>query len=91
MAAGEPVLCRRSQQSIVLALRGAGAADEKRELTPRQKEVMSWLVLRLFDKEIADKMRVSEATVHSQLEQIYRKLGVHDREAAVRTYLGVGG
>jgi DNA-binding NarL/FixJ family response regulator len=90
MAAGETVLCQMSQQSIVRALWGSEAADEGAGLTPRQREVMSWLVLKLYDKEVADRMGTSEAMVHSQLEQIYRKLGVHDREGAVRAYLGVG-
>ena len=87
VAVGEAVLCPGSQKGLVRALRGAGQS----ELTPRQKEVMSGLLRGQIDKEIAAQMGIGKATVHTQLEQIYRKLGVHDRKAAVRKYVGFSG
>jgi DNA-binding NarL/FixJ family response regulator len=49
---------------------------------------MSGLLRGLINKEIGSEMGVAEGTVHSQLEQIFRKLKVHSRAEAVRKYLG---
>jgi DNA-binding NarL/FixJ family response regulator len=66
VALGEIVLCQRSQEMVVRALWGMGMTRAGTELTPRQNEIMSGLLRRRIDKEIADEMGIKKATVHCQ-------------------------
>ena len=59
-------------------------------LSWREREIMHCLAERLADKEIAERLGVARATVHAHLSQIYKKMGVHRREEARRTFLGGG-
>jgi DNA-binding CsgD family transcriptional regulator len=52
-------------------------------LTPREREVMSWLSFGKTDADIAQLLQISPRTVHKHLEHIYVKLGVETRTAAV--------
>ena len=52
-------------------------------MTPREKEVLEWMVKGMIKKEIADKLSVSYHTVNNQLRSIYQKLHVHTRGGAV--------
>jgi len=52
-------------------------------LTPREREVMSWLSCGKTDADIAQLLHISPRTVHKHLEHIYVKLGVETRTAAV--------
>ncbi|GAA4691439.1 hypothetical protein GCM10023215_30430 [Pseudonocardia yuanmonensis] len=54
-----------------------------RELTARERRVLRALCGPLTLREIADELYVSHNTVKSQVRSIFRKLGVHDRAAAV--------
>jgi serine/threonine protein kinase/DNA-binding CsgD family transcriptional regulator/anti-sigma regulatory factor (Ser/Thr protein kinase) len=54
------------------------------DLTPREVDVIQWLVEGLSNKEIAQKLFISPRTVNFHLDNIYTKLGVNSRtEAAV--------
>lgn len=65
--------------------RGAGA-DDFGSLTPREMQVLELLVGRLRAREIAEALKVTEATVNTHRRRIYEKLGVHSRaELAART------
>ena len=91
MIRGEAVLCQRSEEAIVRTLWGTGCFEAGHKLTPRLQVVMAGLLRGLHNKEIAAEMGIAEGTVHSQLEEIYRKLEVHNRAEAVRKYLGLSG
>ena len=52
-------------------------------LTPRQLEVVRMLEAGLTNRQIARRLRVSEGTVHVHLTNVYRRLGVQGRTAAV--------
>ena len=52
-------------------------------LTKREFEILSLLRQRLRNKEIADKLFISVATVKRHTINIYRKLNVHSRQEAV--------
>src|SRR5690606_23322010 len=53
------------------------------ELSEREKRVLAELSTTPSAREIAVRLFVSQNTVKSQLRSIYRKLGVHSREAAL--------
>lgn len=52
-------------------------------LSPRESEIVGLLHRRLCDKEISSALGISEHTVRFHLQNIFDKLGVHDRYSAV--------
>jgi DNA-binding CsgD family transcriptional regulator len=60
-------------------------------LTPREREILSWITRGLTNSEIAETLWIAPNTVRTHLENIYAKLGVHTRTAAVARLLGVDG
>lgn len=53
-------------------------------LTPREKEILTWLTKGISNKEIARFLSVSESTVKLHVQNILRKLNLHSRvQAAV--------
>jgi DNA-binding NarL/FixJ family response regulator len=53
------------------------------ELTARETEVLRMMALGLSNREIADQLFLSEATVKTHVNRIFAKLGVRDRVQAV--------
>lgn len=53
------------------------------ELSPKEEEVLAAIVAGNSNKEIAAKLFVSEATVKSHINSIYKKLGVKRRKEAI--------
>jgi DNA-binding NarL/FixJ family response regulator len=76
------------------AERGSGSprdlSDELRpcelpgELTPRELEVLKLITAGLSNREIADKLVLSNATVKTHINRIFYKTGARDRAQAVR-------
>lgn len=54
------------------------------ELTNREKQSLSLVVMGFTNQEIAQRLFLSEATVKSHLNSAYRKLGVHSRGEAIQ-------
>ena len=52
-------------------------------LTEREKEILSWVAAGLQNKEIADKLDISLATVRNHIHNILEKLGVHSKLEAL--------
>jgi len=52
-------------------------------LSPRESEIVGLLQRRLCDKEISSALGVSEHTVRFHLQNIFDKLGVHDRYSVI--------
>lgn len=61
---------------------------ESVELSPREREILDLLSTGLSNKELASIMNLSVETVYTYLKNIYSKLHVHCRTAAVMKYLG---
>lgn len=53
--------------------------DISEELTGREKEICSLMVDGLTNKQIADRLYISEGTVKNYISNIYDKTGIHDR------------
>ena len=53
--------------------------DISDELTGREKEICSLMVEGLTNKQIADRLYISEGTVKNYISNIYDKTGIHDR------------
>jgi DNA-binding NarL/FixJ family response regulator len=89
-AGGAPMtsnIARKVVQSFKRLAPAAGPAAEK--LSPREVEVLDYLVKGFSYKETADAMGISYGTVHTHIERIYHKLHVQSRAQAVARYLRV--
>lgn len=62
---------------------GAALPRASVSLTDREMDVLALLAQGLLARSIAQRLLVSERTVHKHLGNLYRKLGVHDRLLAV--------
>jgi DNA-binding CsgD family transcriptional regulator len=74
----------RSGDSLVL--------EEKRQeirLTAREREVLAWVARGKTNAEIAQLLWLAPSTVRKHLENVYAKLGVSTRTAAVARFLGL--
>ena len=78
LVAVERILCRLQPP----VLDGVGAEQDR--LTVRERQVLVMLSDGLLARSIAQRLDVSERTVHKHLGNVYRKLDVHDRLLAVR-------
>jgi DNA-binding NarL/FixJ family response regulator len=59
--------------------------DPDTVLTPREAELLSLLTEGLSNRELGQRLFISEATVKTHLAHIYAKLGVETRAAAIAT------
>jgi DNA-binding NarL/FixJ family response regulator len=85
VAAGERWLEKRSFHSALdKLLRREAGAQAIRVLTARETEIVRMTVSGLRNKELAQKLSISEGTVKIHLHSVYRKLGVDGRIALAR-------
>jgi RNA polymerase sigma factor (sigma-70 family) len=84
--AGDQWLERRSVSRAIekMLQREAGAREIATILTPRETEIVRLVASGLRNKEIADKLAISEGTVKSHLHRSYEKLHVDSRVALLR-------
>lgn len=81
------------QALLVLQEKGNGhlrGLSERFGLSPREQEVLSAAARGLDSESIAEALCISRRTVDKHFENIYNKLGVDSRSAAVATVLGAG-
>ncbi len=69
--------------SMFRSSNGEHTGMEEYGLTRREKEVLEQLVLGLTYQEIANYMHISPLTVRSHMENLYRKLSVHNKAGAI--------
>jgi DNA-binding CsgD family transcriptional regulator len=58
------------------------------ELTPREREVLASVARGLTNAQVAQELWLAPSTVRKHLENVYAKLGVNTRTAAVARFLG---
>ena len=73
----------RAAAKLVTKVGGRSAAARRSGLTAREVEVLSLVADGLSNREVAERLVVSEHTVHRHVANIYAKLGVSSRAAAV--------
>ena len=76
---------RRLQEEEVAKLRG-----RYESLTPREREVLPWVVSGLLSKQIADAIGATEATVKVHRSQLMRKMGANSVADLVRMAEKIG-
>jgi DNA-binding CsgD family transcriptional regulator len=88
-----PLIRRRgAQQLSVDRVDDALLLEERREevqLTAREREVLAWVAQGKTNAEIARLLWLAPSTVRKHLENVYAKLGVSTRTAAVARFLGL--
>jgi DNA-binding CsgD family transcriptional regulator len=86
----KPFIRRRGQRQLKVA-RSNGALileerDDEMHLTAREREVLSWVARGETNAEIARLLWLAPSTVRKHLENVYAKLGVSTRTAAVARF-----
>jgi DNA-binding NarL/FixJ family response regulator len=81
VAAGEPWLDSRMIQSAVeaIARRDAAVARAEKALTRRELDIVRMVATGARNREIGEKLGISEGTVKMHLHTIYEKLGIGGR------------
>ena len=78
-------------RKIVQSFQKPGPAERQEEnLSPREAQVLDLLAKGYLYKEIAEKMGLTYATVHTHIRHIYEKLHVRSRTEAVARHLSQG-
>jgi DNA-binding CsgD family transcriptional regulator len=91
--ASDPLLRRRGDRRLVVERTGTALILEERiaeiQLTAREREVLGWVARGKTNAEIAELLWLAPSTVRKHLENVYAKLGVNTRTAAVARFLGL--
>src|ERR1043166_8272016 len=87
-AGGSPMSSHIARKIVQSFQRPLPATRDTDNLSPRESEVLDLLAKGYLYKEIADKMGLSYATVHTHIRHIYEKLHVRSRTEAVARHLG---
>jgi two-component system, NarL family, nitrate/nitrite response regulator NarL len=64
-----------------------GANQRRSKLTERERQVLSFVFEGLANKQIADRLQISETAVKASLQQLFAKTGVRTRSQLVRVAL----
>ncbi|MHC2548079.1 response regulator [Corynebacterium hesseae] len=75
--------CKRTLAPEVTNLLAERLAQPETALSPRELEILQALATGASNKQIAQRLFISEATVKTHLIHVYQKLGVETRTAAV--------
>jgi DNA-binding CsgD family transcriptional regulator len=89
----KPLLRRRGDRRLVVERTDGSLILEERPaevpLTARECEVLVWVARGKTNAEIAELLWLAPSTVRKHLENVYAKLGVSTRTAAVARFLGL--
>ncbi|MBI3546305.1 MAG: response regulator transcription factor [Gammaproteobacteria bacterium] len=81
-----------AKQNNGLPLQGSIDSESRSplELTQRQQQVLRLLVYGKSNKQIADSLKISEATVHTHVNAIFKAMNVNNRTSAARRAAELG-
>lgn len=79
VARGESPLSPKAAQTILTARK---ERQQSSELSPREREVLIELAQGLTNKQIAQRLGISEKTVKTHLVNVFQRIGVEDRTQA---------
>jgi len=76
-------------RDFLQAAMGASSVQESKgeRFTERERQVLSYVFEGLINKEIAERIGVSESSVKATLQQLFSKTGVRSRSQLVRIAL----
>ena len=74
-------------RSVQAGITAPAPEDHSKKLTDRARQVLQYVFEGLANKEIADRLQVSESSVKATLQQLFSKTGVRTRSQLVRTAL----
>ena len=90
---GQPLILRRGSRGLTVERTTDTLLLEERhddvQLTVREREVLAWVARGKTNAEIAELLWLAPSTVRKHLENVYAKLGVRTRTAAVARFLGL--
>jgi two-component system nitrate/nitrite response regulator NarL len=86
---GGVFLSQEAQRSIVDFFRRSTANRALKTLLTQREEEIWVCLLHLKEKDIAQHLNISTQTVHAHIKALYKKLGVHNRESAIRSFFGL--
>jgi len=87
VAAGRVSFDQDLLRRAVLRMGGGAGPEGPQALTERERQVISLVLDGLANKEIADRLEVSESAVKGTLQQLFAKTGVRTRSQLVRVAL----
>jgi DNA-binding CsgD family transcriptional regulator len=92
-SASKRPLARRRGDRCLIVERADGSllleeSTDRARLTAREQEILTWVARGKTNPEIARVLWVAPSTVRKHLENVYAKLGVSTRAAAVARFLG---
>jgi two-component system nitrate/nitrite response regulator NarL len=89
VARGETLLAPEIQADLVDQIQ-MRARDDRPALSPREREVLVLIAEGLSAPDVGRRLHLSPATVKTHLQNLYEKLGVSDRAAAVARAMRLG-
>jgi DNA-binding NarL/FixJ family response regulator len=84
---GSPVSTQIARLLVQSFQRRGPSARAEENLTPREEEILELIARGYRSKEVADELSISTQTVETHLRNIYSKLQVRSRAAAVARFL----
>jgi NarL family two-component system response regulator LiaR len=80
---GETVIHPVIARKLIQEIRAEPKEDLQESLTAREKEILLWVARGLPNKQIAQKVHISEATVRAHVSNIFSKLNLANRSQVV--------
>jgi two-component system nitrate/nitrite response regulator NarL len=89
VARGETLLAPEVQADLVAQIQ-MRSREDRPALSPREREVLVLIAEGLSAPDVGRRLHLSPATVKTHLQNLYEKLGVSDRAAAVARAMRLG-
>ncbi len=83
ISVGAPMSASIARRLLTMVRGKEQAPADTMNLTPRELDILQWLVEGYSYKRIAEKLFISPLTVQSHIKRVYEKLQVHSKSAAV--------